>query len=105
MFRVFQLRHHVDDFWQNGRERASFGNQTELFNIAAKLGLFVEFVANDKRDLFSHAPQERFMAEPTALIIRDNLDEKALLRRAIEQFRLISAVGSAMTRRNGSSVA
>ncbi len=33
-------------------------------------------------------------AEPTSLIIRDSLDEKALLRRAIEQFRTISEARS-----------
>jgi len=33
-------------------------------------------------------------AEPMALIIRNNLDEKAILRRAIEQFRVISEARS-----------
>jgi ATP-dependent Lon protease len=39
-------------------------------------------------------PFIRVTAEPTSLIIRDSLDEKALLRRAIEQFRTISEARS-----------
>jgi ATP-dependent Lon protease len=39
-------------------------------------------------------PYFRVQAEPTSLIIRDSLDEKALLRRAIEQFRTISEARS-----------
>lgn len=39
-------------------------------------------------------PFLRVNAEPMALIIRDSLDEKAILRRAIEQFRVISEARS-----------
>ncbi len=39
-------------------------------------------------------PFLRVTAEPAALIIRDSLDEKALLRRAIDQFRTISEARS-----------
>ena len=39
-------------------------------------------------------PFLRVNAEPMALIIRDSLDEKAILRRAIEQFRIISEARS-----------
>ena len=45
-------------------------------------------------DFISEEPYFIASAEPTALIIRDSLDEKALLRRAIEQFRTISEARS-----------
>ena len=45
-------------------------------------------------DFVSEEPYFIVNAEPTALIIRDSLDEKALLRRAIEQFRTISEARS-----------
>jgi len=45
-------------------------------------------------DFTAEEPFLRVNAEPMALIIRDNLDEKAILRRAIEQFRIISEARS-----------
>jgi ATP-dependent Lon protease len=45
-------------------------------------------------DFVSEEPYFVANAEPSALIIRDSLDEKALLRRAIEQFRTISEARS-----------
>ncbi len=42
----------------------------------------------------SEEPYFKVNAEPTSLIIRDNLEEKAILRRAIEQFRVISEARS-----------
>jgi ATP-dependent Lon protease len=45
-------------------------------------------------DFISEEPYFMVNAEPSALIIRDSLDEKALLRRAIEQFRTISEARS-----------
>ena len=42
----------------------------------------------------SEEPFLQVNAEPMALIIRDSLDEKAILRRAIEQFRIISEARS-----------
>ncbi len=45
-------------------------------------------------DFVSEEPFLRVNAEPMALIIRDSLDEKAILRRAIEQFRVISEARS-----------
>ncbi len=45
-------------------------------------------------DFVTEEPFIRVNAEPMALIIRDNLDEKAILRRAIEQFRVISEARS-----------
>ncbi|MEK7645886.1 MAG: endopeptidase La [Patescibacteria group bacterium] len=45
-------------------------------------------------DFVAEEPFFRVNAEPMALIIRDSLDEKAILRRAIEQFRIISEARS-----------
>ena len=45
-------------------------------------------------DFVAEDPFFRVNAEPMALIIRDNLEEKAILRRAIEQFRTISEARS-----------
>lgn len=45
-------------------------------------------------DLTGQDPFFRAHAEPVSLIIRDNPDEKALLRRAIDQFRLVSEARS-----------
>ncbi len=43
-------------------------------------------------EVTSEAPFFRVKATPFSLVVRDNLEEKALLRKAIEQFRLISEV-------------
>src|SRR3989344_2909119 len=45
-------------------------------------------------DFVAEEPFLRVNAEPMQLIIRDNLDEKAILRRSIEQFRVISEARS-----------
>ncbi|MBP9822171.1 MAG: endopeptidase La [Candidatus Pacebacteria bacterium] len=45
-------------------------------------------------NFISEEPYFLASAEPMSLIIRDNLEEKAILRRAIEQFRVISEARS-----------
>ncbi|MEK7138770.1 MAG: LON peptidase substrate-binding domain-containing protein, partial [Patescibacteria group bacterium] len=45
-------------------------------------------------EITSEAPYFKVKAEPFSLIVRENLEEKALLRRAIDQFRLVSETRS-----------
>ena len=45
-------------------------------------------------EVTSEAPYFKVKAEPFSLMVRDNLEERALLRRAIDQFRIISDVRS-----------
>ena len=45
-------------------------------------------------EVTSEAPYFKVKAAPFSLLVRDNLEEKALLRRAIDQFRFVSEVRS-----------